>query len=320
MEIYISYENLNLVILMIGIAAVMQFIIIKKSEKRAIKFSNYELFKKIITKPTSKEVLPSVLKILVFLCILLAMTDITIKFVDYKPQKDFAIALDTSPSMLSTDIHPTRLSAAKNIIRNIILKLPKTARISLIEFSSTSNVAMHMTSDKSVLLDALDAITMSRVAGTAIGDALLIAGHEITSSTKNGAIILITDGTSNTGIPINESLKYLKKNNITVYAIGIGNETLKFNLTLPEEYRNYTVSIMEYHGVNETLLKFIASETNGLYFRVTNETEFYDTLENIMIKKDVIEIRPIFHLLVLAIVLLLIQWGLEATGYKVLPG
>lgn len=78
------------------------------------------------------------------------------------------IIVDASGSMLTEDVEPNRFSVAKQDARNLIEGLKPGARAILIRMGATTEIAQSTTSQKSRLLEALDA--MSAGAGPAASD------------------------------------------------------------------------------------------------------------------------------------------------------
>src|SRR4030042_759801 len=85
-EYAISYKNLNLLLVVIGLAVLIHVLTIKRSEKRAIKFSNYEILEKLMGKGAARErnLLPLVLRLLVLSMVIFAISDFTVTFKGYK--------------------------------------------------------------------------------------------------------------------------------------------------------------------------------------------------------------------------------------------
>lgn len=114
------------------------------------------------------------------------------------------LALDTSGSMASTDVAPTRLAAAEQEARNFVNALPRGVQLGLVSFNQTARVLVLPTSDRSTVLGAIDALQVG--GGTATGDAIYLALNAITTlppgadGTKApAAIVLMSDGTPTVG-------------------------------------------------------------------------------------------------------------------------
>src|SRR5439155_26225610 len=86
------------------------------------------------------------------------------------------LVLDVSGSMQATDVKPTRLGAAQEAARRFLRKVPKSVRVGLIAFAGEPQVAAPPTTDRKLVLESIDALSLyAGFGGTAIGDALAAA-------------------------------------------------------------------------------------------------------------------------------------------------
>ncbi|HYQ33331.1 MAG TPA: VWA domain-containing protein, partial [Lapillicoccus sp.] len=81
------------------------------------------------------------------------------------------LALDVSGSMCATDVEPNRLSAAQAAVRKFVETQGDDTKIGLVLFSGFAQLAVAPTTNKTDLLNTLDAVTTGR--GTTIGAAIL---------------------------------------------------------------------------------------------------------------------------------------------------
>ena len=86
------------------------------------------------------------------------------------------LVLDTSRSMQSNDVRPTRLGAAQAAVRTFLDRAPSRLRVGLVVFAGDAQVATPPTRDHALVRQAVDDIGSYLVyGGTAIGDALRTA-------------------------------------------------------------------------------------------------------------------------------------------------
>ena len=137
---------------------------------------------------------------------------------------DIVLALDVSTSMLARDFRPDRFEAAKEVASKFIAGR-ETDNIGIVIFSGESFTLVPMTSDKAVLLNYVQDIKMGMLEdGTAIGDGLATAINRIKGGkAKSKSIILLTDGSNNTGIvaPLTAA-EIARRMGVKVYTIGVG--------------------------------------------------------------------------------------------------
>lgn len=83
------------------------------------------------------------------------------------------LAMDTSRSMEATDVAPTRISAAQQAARDLMIGLPTNVRLGIVSFASTATVVLAPTNNRQDMLDALERMQLQR--GTATGSGLIQA-------------------------------------------------------------------------------------------------------------------------------------------------
>ena len=133
------------------------------------------------------------------------------------------VAIDTSLSMLAQDVKPTRLDRAKQMLRDVLLRL-KADSVGVVAFAGMPIVQCPLTTDHDMALNLLDAIDADSVPvqGTAIGAAIRKAVETFREpGTGRKALVLLTDGEDHDTQPV-EAAKEAAKAGIVIYAIGIG--------------------------------------------------------------------------------------------------
>jgi Ca-activated chloride channel family protein len=173
------------------------------------------------------------------------------------------ICIDTSGSMQSTDVSPTRAGAAAEAARTFIREAPPGVKIGLIAFASAAAVIQPLTADHDVALAAVDQLPSPNGA-TAIGDALRLAADDLPPS-GHRVVILITDGVNNTGADPQEAAGYLGAHHIPVYTVGIGTP-------------NGDMIGGEQSTIDEGALQGYADASGGTYSRAENAQQLHDAL------------------------------------------
>jgi Ca-activated chloride channel homolog len=195
---------------------------------------------------------------------------------------DIMLTLDISGSMKAEDFAPqNRLGAAKDVLKDFI-RSRRNDRIGLVVFSRYSFTQCPLTLDYGTLLELLDKVDIGMIEdGTAIGMALTNAVNRLRDSTiKSKIIVLLTDGVNNAGKidPLTAS-KAAKALGIKIYTIGAGKPGgAMYPVEDPVFGKRYVHIDTE---IDETLLKNIADETGGLYFRAKDKeglAEIYKTI------------------------------------------
>lgn len=193
---------------------------------------------------------------------------------------DIMISLDISSSMLAMDFNPNRLEAAKEVAINFIQGRPND-RIGLAIFAAESFTQCPLTIDHAVLINLFRDIRTGMLEdGTAIGDGLATAVNRIKDSdSKSRIIILLSDGENNRGqIAPLTAAEIAKTFGVRVYTIGvgtIGTAPFPINTVYGQQIQNMEVKI------DETMLKEIASLTDGHYFRATDKNKLEEIYKEI---------------------------------------
>ena len=198
---------------------------------------------------------------------------------------DIILCMDVSGSMLAQDFTPNRLEAMKQVAADFVDKRP-TDRIGLVIFAGESFTSSPITMDKSTLKSQiLSAQTGYLADGTAIGDGLATSVERLKDSkTKTRIVILLTDGEDQGGLLDPNSAKEIAKSvGIKVYTIGMATEGFA-EAPMQSEDGQITVRRQKVN-LNEALLRDIAAETGGLYFRARDNA----SLENIYAEIDKLE-------------------------------
>ncbi|WP_407323811.1 VWA domain-containing protein [Tenacibaculum maritimum] len=239
---------------------------------------------------------------------------------------DIVMAIDVSASMLAKDLKPNRLEALKKVANNFVNRRPND-RIGIVVYAGESFTQTPITSDKSIVKRTISEIKWGQLeGGTAIGMGLGSAVNRLKGSkAKSKVIILLTDGVNNAGfIDPKTATELAKELDIKVYTIGIGTNGMapfpwaKDPRTGKLSFRNQQVEI------DESLLKHIAKETQGKYFRATNNSKLeaiYNEIDKL--EKTKIEEFKYYNyqekyrsLVMLAGLLLLIEFLLKNTLFR----
>lgn len=239
---------------------------------------------------------------------------------------DIVMAIDVSASMLARDLKPNRLEALKKVAVNFVDRRPND-RIGIVVYAGESFTQTPITSDKAIVKRTISELKWGQLeGGTAIGMGLGSGVNRLKESkAKSKVIILLTDGVNNSGnIDPKTATELAKELGIKVYTIGIGTNGMadfpwsKDPRTGQLNFRKQQVEI------DEDLLKEIASETKGKYFRAIDNTslkEIYNEIDKL--EKTKIEEFKYYNyqemyrsLVLLALGLLLLEFLLRNTLFK----
>lgn len=239
---------------------------------------------------------------------------------------DIVIAIDVSASMLAKDLLPNRLEALKVVASEFIESRPND-RIGIVEYAGEAYTKTPITSDKAIVIRALNDIKYNTIieGGTAIGSGLATSVNRLKDSkAKSKVIILLTDGVNNSGfIDPKTASELAVAYDIKVYTIGIGTNGMALSpiAILPNGNFQYGRQLVE---IDEELMKDIAKDTGGKYFRADNNQKLEDIYHEInQLEKTEVEefkysnyeekYRP---LILLAFGFLLLEFILRSTVFR----
>ena len=239
---------------------------------------------------------------------------------------DIVMAIDISSSMLAQDLKPNRLTALKRVAASFVDDRVSD-RIGLVIYAGESYTKTPITSDRAIVKNALSKIQFEGLIddGTAIGMGLATAVNRLKDSrAKSKVIILLTDGVNNSGfIDPKIASELAVEYEIKTYTIGLGsNGTARAPVgLLPNGKFQYGMTKVE---IDEELLKNIAINTGGLYFRATNNKKLEEIYNEInKLEKTEIEEFKYYNyeekfrpLILLALTLLIIEWLMRNTIFR----
>jgi len=267
---------------------VIAFWFISKNRNKLIeKFADKNLLKIIL--PSYSGIKPWIkysLILLVFVCLILAAANpqVGTKMQEVKQTGiDVFILLDVSNSMLAEDIKPNRIDKAKYQISNLINKL-RGDRIGLIIFAGQAYIQFPLTTDYSAANLFLSAVDVNSVPtqGTAIASALKLALQSFDTLSTEKVIIAITDGEDHEG-DVMAAVEEADSREIKIYTIGLGSSG---GVPIPTYNRNgqLTGFKKDRQGntvltkLEENILKQMADEGNGKYFRGSNYEDYLEKI------------------------------------------
>ncbi len=187
---------------------------------------------------------------------------------------DIVVAIDTSKSMLATDIAPDRLTRAK-LAALELMQEAHTDRMGLVAFAGDAFLECPLTIDNTAFqqsVQALDVNTIPR-GGTAIAAAIDTALTVFKEDSQHKVLVLFTDGEDNDNeAGALEAARQAAKAGLKIFTIGIGTpagELLRITDANgnPDYVRDEQGNVVKSH-LNEKLLQDIAAATGGFYLQM----------------------------------------------------
>ena len=229
---------------------------------------------------------------------------------------DIVLDIDVSTSMLARDFKPDRIGAAKSIAIEFISSRPAD-RMGIVVFAGESYTQCPVTSVRATLINMMKEIETGLIDdGTAIGNGLATAVARLKDSdAKSKVVILLTDGVNNSGeITPAMAAEIAKTYGVRVYTIGVGAMgKAPYPMMTPMGIRLVDVDV----EIDEALLKNIAEQTGGKYFRATDNTkllEIYNEINQMEKSRITVDSFPVYTELFMKFAI----WALVALLLEVL--
>jgi Ca-activated chloride channel family protein len=159
------------------------------------------------------------------------------------------VLMDVSNSMNTSDLRPTRFEMSKTMAKLLIDKMDPRDLIGFISFAGQVYDRVLPTTNRTRIAEAIDNQTLHQ--STAIGTALETAIGVLDQSSGGKAILLFSDGKSNTGINVTTAADQALAAKIPIFTVSSGT-----------------------YGLGEAdplALKEISEKTGGQFYEARNE-------------------------------------------------
>ncbi len=180
---------------------------------------------------------------------------------------DIVVAIDTSKSMLATDISPNRLTRAKLAALDL-MRQAKSDRLGLVAFAGRAFLECPLTIDDAVFRQSVESLDVNTISegGTAIAEAIDTALTAFKEGDNYKILVLLTDGEDNTGGAL-EAAQHAAKSGLRIFTVGVG--TQEGELLRVNDSKGGTDYIRDEQGnvvksrLDERALRDIAGATEG---------------------------------------------------------
>jgi Ca-activated chloride channel homolog len=186
--------------------------------------------------------------------------------------KEIVFALDLSNSMLATDVAPSRLDKAKQLI-NKLIDTNLQDKIGLVVFAGNAYIAVPITIDVESIKMNLASVNPNVLPtqGTNISEAIIRASECFNAKRDGGkAIVLITDGEDHED-GVSKAIEKCKNENIKIITVGVGSEEGAKIINAETQQAKLDADGKEIISkLNEKELQTIAKDGNGEYIHLQN--------------------------------------------------
>jgi Ca-activated chloride channel homolog len=189
--------------LLVGAAVALR----RRRARHVVTFTNLEVLEGVVPRRPSAGMLATALFAVGILVLLTALARPQTRVPVQREDATVVLVLDGSASMMTSDVLPTRLDAAKDAARTFVDTMPEGPRIGVVRFSTDASVLAWPTEDRRMVRRSIEALQAD--GSTAIGDGLMRAlrltpafraqanGDE--PSERLSAVVLLSDGRNNSG-------------------------------------------------------------------------------------------------------------------------
>ena len=269
------FESPQWLWLLLGVLALAAvYVVVQLRRRRYVaRFSNAGLLASIAPKR------PGWRRHLTFATLLLALTVLSVGVARPtaavrvpREEATVMLALDVSLSMQATDVLPTRIDAAKKAAIEFADLLPPKINLGLVAFAKSAEVKVPPTIDRDSFKAAVSSLELRE--STAIGDAVeacldairTFAASTAVKGSKSppAQIVLLSDGTSNTGKKPLDAAQDAVKQKVPVATIAFG--TPSGTVDLPGEG-------VQPVPADRTTLHRLADATHGSFHTAVSEQE-----------------------------------------------
>src|SRR5215813_11763822 len=188
---------------------------------------------------------------------------------------DLLVAVDTSRSMLSNDVQPSRLERVKLAIQDLIDEL-QGDRVGLIAFAGRAFLQAPLTIDYDAVIESVNDLDTKTIpeGGTNISSAITLAAQSFgKSATGNRALIIFTDGEELSGDAV-KTAKVAADAGVRIFTVGVG--TPQGSLIPLTGDNGETSFVKDSSGqvvkskLDDKRLREVAEATGGFYLHLEN--------------------------------------------------
>lgn len=227
------------------------------------------------------------------------------------------LAIDTSLSMESNDVSPSRIIAAQQAAIEFVSSLPDQMNVGLVTFNGVAQIRVTPTQDRAPVLQAIESLELGEA--TAIGEAIFAGIQAVQSSPLAdpdgepipARIVLMTDGKTTVGRTDADGVTAANDAGIPVWTIAFGTDS--GTIFIEDQVQPVPVE--------EPALREIAAATGGQFFRASSLPELEDVYADIgsSVGFETVEIEVTDRFAGFALLLLGISAALSLAFFQRIP-
>lgn len=290
----------------------------RRGQRAVITFTGAALLERLAPRPVRRK-LPAALAYLALLATITAFAGPRIDTLQSDRVANVMLIMDTSYSMSSKDVDPTRLTVAQNAARDFVKELPAHWKAGLVTFSEVAVLAAAPTDDRDAVIAAIMSLRPDR--GTATGDGVDLAinagragradrvddavrlGDRLPDPSKT-ILVLLSDGKETGGrVRIDAATERARRLGITIHTIAMGTD----QGTILVANGGTEPELIEVPPDREAM-QAVASATGGRYFEAAELSGLAEVYESVTgaIEEEIVDtdITHVFGLAAIALAML----------------
>lgn len=342
------WPTLLWVLCLVPVLALVYILVQRRRKRYALRYASLSLVKDALGRvPGWRRHLPPALFLLALAVMTVGLARPMATVVLPSNHGTVILAIDVSGSMRAQDLKPNRLEAAKAAAKAFVERQPPNVKIGVVMFSGTAALVQPPTAARDDIYAAMDRLMPQR--GTAVGSGIIVAlnsifegtGQQLQDSQRpygqssdpnqplapapapeppsvapgsytSAAIVLLTDGQSNTGPDPLDAADQAARRGVKIFTVGVGSD--RGDIVRAEGFAFHV-------RLDEESLKKIAQITAGRYYRTDNEGELlriYKELSTMLVMgREQTEVTAFF--LAAALVVLLAAGAFSLAWFSRLP-
>jgi Ca-activated chloride channel homolog len=196
----------RLVLLVLPVALLAAYLLVqRRRHTQVVRFTSVDLIDSVAPRRQGwQRHVPAALALLTLVVLTLAFAEPAMAMRTPKDRATIMLTLDTSASMTSTDVAPSRLAAAEAQATRFVKDLPRGIQVGLVTFDSTAQLLVPPTTDRAQLTAAIQSLSVGGGTATAPGLRQSLAAIAAVPKGTSGkpapaAIVLMSDGSPTIG-------------------------------------------------------------------------------------------------------------------------
>ena len=281
---YLAPSRLWLMLVVLALAGAYIGLQVRRREY-AVRFTNLDLLRSVAPKtPGWRRHLPAIALVLGLACMVVALARPAREEKVPRERATVILAIDTSLSMMATDVAPNRIDAAKKAAKVFLDIIPPKINVGLVSFNGSAIVNVPPTTDRLAVKQAIDGLELKEK--TAIGEAIYSSLDAIKLAPKAeddkeqvpARIVLMSDGSTTVGRPDAIASREAKRQNVPVSTIAFGTDHGSITIANPNGSGEMVTQEVD---VNTEALQDIADDTGGKAFTAATEAELREVYKDL---------------------------------------